>query len=262
MPTAPERKLITILAADVAGYSALMERDEPGTLTQLKASRELMAEEIARHRGRVFGAAGDSLLAEFPSVVNAVEGAVRIQRRLAERNARRLEEGRMRFRIGINLGDVLIEGDDLFGEGVNIAARLQALAEPGGILISGAVFEQVRTKLSLAFDALGPQPVKNIAEPVTAWRVVLDPDIDRRAPQPSGVGRGAAAVAPAAQPVAGSPTKFSWRRLRRSMALVGVFVAFFLAINLLTYHGTLWFQWPTLGILFVLALRAAWVLGR
>ena len=263
MQTAPERKLITILAADVAGYSALMERDEPGTLTQLKASRELMAEEIARHRGRIFGAAGDSLLAEFSSVVNAVECAVRIQRRLAERNARLPEESRMRFRIGINLGDVLIEGDDLFGEGVNIAARLQALAEPGGILISGAVFEQVRTKLSLAFDALGPQPVKNIAEPVAAWRVVLDPRADVRVPQPSNVRQGAAAAAaPGAHPVAGAPPRFAWRRLRRSLALVGVFVAFFLAINLLTYHGTLWFQWPSLGILFVLGLRAAWAMGK
>jgi adenylate cyclase len=174
MAAAPERKLTTILAADVAGYSAMMGRDEPGTLAQLKSSREAMAEEIAQHRGRIFGASGDNLLAEFSSVVNAVECAVRVQRTLAERNAALPEERRMRFRIGINLGDVMVEGDDLFGEGVNIAARLEALAEPGGILISGAVFDQVRTKLSVGFDFLGAQAVKNISEPVPAWRVVLD----------------------------------------------------------------------------------------
>lgn len=179
----------------------MMGRDEPGTLRQLKASRELMVEEIGRHRGRVFATAGDSLLAEFSSVVNAVECAVRIQRGLAERNAGLPEANRMLFRIGINLGDVLIEGDDLFGDGVNIAARLQALAEPGGILISGAVFEQVRTKLSLAFDALGPQPVRtslsrfrygglcSIQTPTRRWlsrrpRCMSDMARPRRPPQP------------------------------------------------------------------------------
>jgi adenylate cyclase len=267
MQTASERKLITILAADVAGYSAMMGRDEPGTLTQLKASRELMAEEITRHRGRIFGAAGDSLLAEFSSVVNAVECAVRIQRRLAERNAHLPEEARMRFRIGINLGDVLVEGDDLFGEGVNIAARLQALAEPGGILISGAVFEQVRTKLSLTFDALGPQAVKNITEPVSAWRVVLDPDAETRL-GPSGprtsVGAGAAPFAGAgavADPVPASP-RSRWQRLQRPVLLAAVLVVSFLTLNLLTYHGSVWFQWPSLGILLVLGLRAAWAMGK
>jgi adenylate cyclase len=267
MQTAPERKLITILAADVAGYSALMGRDEPGTLQQLKASRELMTEEIARHRGRVFGAAGDSLLAEFASVVNAVECAVRIQRRLAERNDDLPEEARMRFRIGINLGDVLVEDGDLFGEGVNIAARLQALAEPGGILISGAVFEQVRTKLSLSFDALGPQAVKNIAEPVPAWRVVLDPDAQPWAPRcgsPKNSGRGTAATPAGASAAVeeASARRSLWRRLQRPVRVAVVLIAFFLAINLLTYHGTLWFQWPSLAILLVLGLRAAWVMGK
>ena len=148
MADAPERKLTTILSADVAGYSRLMGEDERAALEFLKTSREAISAEIARHRGRIVNTAGDSVLAEFPSVVNAVECAVRIQRDLAERNASHAPDRRMLFRIGINLGHVLVEGDDLFGEGVNIAARLQSLAEPGGILVSNTVFEQVRNRVA------------------------------------------------------------------------------------------------------------------
>ena len=174
MDAAPERKLTTILVADAAGYSRMMGEDEAATLSLLRSYRELIGGQIARHRGRVVSTSGDNVLAEFASVVNAVECAVRIQRELAERNAGLPEVRRMRFRIGINLGDVLVEGDDLFGEGVNIAARLEQLADPDDILISGAVFEQVRTKLSLGFDFLGPQAVKNIADLVPVYRVNLN----------------------------------------------------------------------------------------
>ena len=180
MGSLPERKLAAILAADVVGYSRLMEADEAATLAALKACRETMAKLISEYRGRIVGTAGDSVLAEYGSAVTAVDCAVRIQRRLTERNAGLPEERRMRFRIGLNVGDVLVEGDDLFGEGINIAARLEGLAEPGGILISGSVFDQVRNKLAVAFDYVGPLSVKNISESVPAWRVLLDGG----APQP------------------------------------------------------------------------------
>ena len=279
---APERKLTTILAADVAGYSAMMGRDEPGTLMQLKSSREAMAEEISRHRGRIFGAAGDSLLAEFSSVVNAVECAVRVQRALAERNASLPEERRMRFRIGINLGDVMVEGDDLFGEGVNIAARLEALAEPGGILISGAVFDQVRTKLALGFDFLGAQAVKNISEPVPAWRVVLEGEGgasfslgDKATPKGANEGvlsasnerkpNDAASPHPSASPTPSAHRRGEatpWQHLRRPTTIAAVLIAFLFLINISTSTDELWFRWPALVILLVLGLRAAWVIGR
>ena len=173
-----ERKLTTILAADVTGYSRLMGEDEPGTLATLKSYRETMAGFIASHRGRVVNTAGDSLLAEFASVVEAVQCAVAIQRELATRNEVLSPGRRMLFRIGLNLGDVMVEGDDLFGEGVNIAARLQGVAQPGGICISGTVFDQVKNKLSIGYDFLGRQAIKNIAEEVPIYRIKLSPDDD------------------------------------------------------------------------------------
>ena len=170
-----ERKLTTILAADVVGYSALMERDEAGTHERLKAGRrDLFEPEIARHHGRVFKLMGDGLLAEFGSVVDAVECAVSLQRALAERNANVAEDQRIEVRIGINLGEVIVEGDDRFGEGVNIAARLEQLADPGGICVSAKVAREVEKKLAFGFESMGGQKVKNIVEPVQAFRVNLD----------------------------------------------------------------------------------------
>ncbi len=267
MQPAAERKLTTILSADVAGYARLMGRDEAATLAMLKACREAIAGLAARHRGRIVGTAGDSVLAEFPSVVQAVECAVRIQREIGERNAALPEERRMRFRIGVNLGDVMVEGDDLFGEGVNIAARLQALADPGGILISGAVFEQVRNKLTLGFDYLGPQTVKNIAESVPAWRVLLGPEAAGPEGQearpdtgPSRVGRFVAEVDRAAREPPSPRNPRPRRKLKRSAALAFVFIATVFAINMLASPDRLWFQWPTLGVLVVFGFRAAWAL--
>ena len=170
-----ERKLAAILAADVVGYAALMERDEKGTHERLVAGRkELFEPEIARHHGRVFKLMGDGLLAEFGSVVDAVECAVSLQRGLAERNADVPEDRRVQVRIGINLGEVIIEGDDRYGEGVNIAARLEQLADSGGICVSGKVAREVEKKLAFGFEPMGAQHVKNIAEPVQAFRVKLD----------------------------------------------------------------------------------------
>ncbi|EHK55315.1 adenylate/guanylate cyclase domain-containing protein [Allomesorhizobium alhagi] len=169
-----ERKLAAILAADVVGYSALMERDEAGTFDRLKAGRkELFEPEIEKRHGRIFKLMGDGLLAEFGSVVNAVECAVSLQRGLAERNANVAENERIEVRIGVNLGEVIIEGEDCYGEGVNVAARLEQLAEPGGICISGKVAREVEKKLAFTFESMGDQQVKNIAEPVRAYRVII-----------------------------------------------------------------------------------------
>lgn len=166
----PKRKLTTILCADCVAYSRLMRADEEGTYRLLQTCRHVIAQVTGEHEGRVFGGAGDSVVAEFPSPVEAVRAAVEIQQSIAGLGAEVAEDQRMQFRIGINLGDVIIEGDDLIGDGVNVAARLQGLAEPGGICISASVHEQVRGKLTVAWNDLGNQTVKNIAEPVRAFR--------------------------------------------------------------------------------------------
>ena len=167
-----QRKLAAIFAADVAGYSRLMSLDEAGTLRTLEAHREIMDRLIAEHGGRIANTAGDSVLAEFPSAVDAVTCAVAVQEGLAEANESLPEDRRLQFRIGIHVGDVMVRGGDLFGDGVNIAARLQALAEPGGAVISGVAHDYVRKALPLTYADLGPQPVKNIDEPVRAYRVI------------------------------------------------------------------------------------------
>jgi adenylate cyclase len=168
------RRLAAILAADVAGYSRLMGADEEGTLAALKATRsELCDPKVKEHRGRIVKTTGDGLLVEFASVVDAIRCAVEVQRAMAERNTRVREDKRIEFRIGINLGDIILDDDDIYGDGVNIAARLEALAEPGGICVSRVVHDQVRDKLDLAFEDLGEQQVKNIARPVHVWRLRL-----------------------------------------------------------------------------------------
>ena len=166
-----ERKLAVIFAADVAEYSRLMGLDEVGTLRTLQAYRTILDRLIAAHHGRIFNTAGDSVMADFASPVDAVECAVAVQEAIAKENANRAEGEQMRFRIGVHLGDVIVEGSNLFGDGVNIAARLEALAEPGGICLSGAVRDQIGTRLPVAFAPLGEQRVKNIAEPVRAFKV-------------------------------------------------------------------------------------------
>jgi adenylate cyclase len=166
------RRLAAILAADVAGYSRLMGADEEGTHERLKAlRRELLDPKITEHHGRIVNTAGDGLLIEFGSIVDAMRCAVAVQQAMVERNAGAVAEERIEFRIGINLGDVIIDGGDIYGDGVNITARLEALAEPGGICISGIVHEQVRDRLDVAFEDLGEQQVKNIARPVRVYRV-------------------------------------------------------------------------------------------
>ncbi len=170
-----ERRLTAILAADIAGYSRLMGNDEEGTLAQLKALRHALVDrKINEHHGRIVKTTGDGMLVEFASVVEAVRCAVEIQRGMAERNVAAPAGQRIEFRVGINVGDIIIEGDDIFGDGVNVAARLEGLAEPGGICVSGRVQEDAQGRLDIAFEDIGEQKLKNIARPVRVFRVRLD----------------------------------------------------------------------------------------
>jgi adenylate cyclase len=168
-----ERKLTAILSADVKGYSRLMGEDEEGTIHTLTVYREVMTTFIQQH-GRVVDSPGDNLLAEFASVVDAVRCAVEIQQALKAKNAALPDHRKMEFRIGLNLGDVVVEGERIYGDGVNIAARVEGLAEPGGICLSGTVHDQIENKLALSYEYVGEQTVKNIAKPVRVWRVVMD----------------------------------------------------------------------------------------
>jgi TolB-like protein len=181
--TRVERRLAAILAADVAGYSRLIEADEEGTLCRLKALRaEIVDPKIAGHRGRIVKTTGDGLLVEFASVVDAVRCAADLQAGLAERNAAFAAECRIEFRIGINVGDIVVEADDIFGDGVNVAARLEGLAEPGGICVSARVREDTAGRLDLTFEDIGEQSLKNITRPVRVYRAVTGPRPASKAP--------------------------------------------------------------------------------
>src|SRR2546425_2994028 len=174
-PAGIERKLTAILSADYKGNGHLMGKDEEATIRTLTAYRQVMATHIQQQRGRVVDSPGDNLLAEFASVVDAVRCAVEIQQALKAQNADLPAQRKMEFRIGINLGDVVVEGERLYGDGVNIAARLEGLAEPGGICISGTVHDHIENKLALEYEYMGEQVVKNITKPVQVYRVQLEP---------------------------------------------------------------------------------------
>jgi TolB-like protein/class 3 adenylate cyclase len=171
-----KRKLTAILSADAVGYSRLMAEDETATVKTIASYREIMASLIKQHRGRVVDSPGDNLLAEFSSVVDAVQCAVAVQNEFQTRNAELADNRRMEFRIGINLGDVIDEEDRIYGDGVNVAARLEALADPGGVCVSKTAFDQIESKLPLGYEYLGQQSVKNIPKPVGAYRVLMKPD--------------------------------------------------------------------------------------
>ncbi|MGH6931722.1 MAG: adenylate/guanylate cyclase domain-containing protein, partial [Dongiaceae bacterium] len=163
------RRLAAILAADVVGFSRLMEVDEAGTLAALKVRRkDVLDPLVAKHQGRVFKTTGDGVLVEFASAVNAVQCAVDLQQGMAAANTSQPEDHQIVLRIGVNLGDVMVEGGDLYGDGVNVAARLEAMAEPGGILVSGTAFDHIKSKVKVGFDDIGAQTLKNIAQPVRA----------------------------------------------------------------------------------------------
>ena len=173
-PVRVGRRLAAIIAADVAGYSRLMGLDEVGTARTLREHRKVTDALVAKHGGRLVKTTGDGVLLEFPSVVDAVECAVAVQAVMAERNQGVPEDRRMLFRFGINLGDVLIEGEDILGDGVNVAARLEGIAEPGGICVSSSAYEQVRGKVPVDFADLGEQSLKNIARPIRAYALIKD----------------------------------------------------------------------------------------
>jgi TolB-like protein/class 3 adenylate cyclase len=184
-PERVERRLTAILAADVTGYSRLMGADEEGTLAQLKAHRrELVDPKIAQHRGRIVKTTGDGMLVEFASVVDALRCAVEVQRGMIDRNAEVPQDKRIEFRVGINVGDIIIDGDDIYGDGVNVAARLEGLAEPGGICVSGRAQEDARGKLEITFEEMGEQKLKNIERPLRVCRVKLYGMSMPRAPLP------------------------------------------------------------------------------
>jgi adenylate cyclase len=178
-----ERRLAAVLAADVAGYSRLMSGDEEGTLARLKAVRkDLVDPTIASHRGRIVKTTGDGMLVEFASAVDAVRGAVEIQNGMADQNASVPQDERIEFRIGIHVGDIIIDDNDIFGDGVNIAARLEGIAEPGGICLSDDAQRQIRGKIGIVFSDMGPQSLKNIAEPMRAWCLLLNGNAPSTAP--------------------------------------------------------------------------------
>jgi len=233
-----------------------MAADEAGTLATLRRHREAMATLIERHDGRIVNTWGDAVIAEFASVVEAVQCAVETQQELSSHNGGLPEPQRMRFRIGINLGDVMVEGDDVYGDGVNIAARLQELAEPGGILISGPVYEQVHNKLSIGFDCLGQQRLKNVANPVTGYRVLQGGAAARPFASRPEVRR--APPAPPHRAEAGFSRAWEWyTRLPRLSAVMIALAVFLFVINVFTGLHDIWFQWPAAPLLLIAFLRAA-----
>jgi adenylate cyclase len=249
MASEVQRKLTTILAADAAGYSREMAADEVRALSALKAARGVFAKLIERRRGRIANTAGDALIAEFPSAVEAVQCAIEVQRELG--GAGPAPEGGLRFRIGVHLGDVLVDGDDLLGEGVNLAARLQSMAEPGSVLISQQVYDQVQKKLSVGFEYLGEKRPKNFADDVAVYRVSSSQDASR-------VEAGGAREA--REPRAPAQTKATaddrrQRTIRRA-AMLGAIWAVLLAVDLGT-GPPFWAHWPGMAMATWLALDAA-----
>jgi adenylate cyclase len=244
MTTKVRRRLTTLLCADVQGYTRLMEADEAGTLATLRRYRDAMATLVERHDGRIVNTWGDAVIAEFASVVEAVQCAVETQQEISGHNGSVPEPRRMRFRIGIHLGDVMVEGDDVYGDGVNIAARLQELAEPGGILISGPVYDQVHNKLSIGFDCLGQQSLKNVANPVTGYRVLEGGGRTRPLASRS-------AASPAMPPRQGRDAQDGFSRvwgwyigLPRLAAVTIALAVFMFLINVFTGLHSIWFHWP------------------
>lgn len=264
MSTPVHRKLTTIMAADAAGYSRRMGEDEAATLTALHNARRIIDSLIARHEGRIANTAGDGLIAEFPSVVEAVTCAVEIQRELSARAA--TDPQSLQFRIGLHLGDVIVDGDDLLGESVNLAARLETMAEPGGILLSRQVYDHVHSKLTVGFEFVGDRRPKNFVEDVEVYRVTPQ---GGQAPHIADNARSALHLRPApdrdtdtAPPPGAAPAPLL-ARLRpmigdaeRSQLLrAAVLIVALVLINLLTWHGTFWAIWPIMALIALRGLR-------
>jgi adenylate cyclase len=265
-PDKLKRRLTTILCADVHGYSRLMGTDEAGTLETLRRYRSAIAGLVERHDGRIVNTWGDSVIAEFASVVEAVQCAVEIQQEISNQDSDPPRADQMRFRIGVNLGDVMVDGTDIFGDGVNIAARLQELAEPGGIVVSASVYDQVHNKLSVGFDCLGQQQMKNVA-PVMSYRVTTGRAVGRggfsvaESPPPL---VGAVSASQAGAPRIGSPSESgNWlssisdrfANLPRPMRVTITISAFLILINVFSGMRTIWFHWPVAVLLLFGLLR-------
>ena len=260
-----KRRLTTVLCADVQGYSSLMEADEAATLGMLRRYRAAIAGLVERHDGRIVNTWGDAVIAEFASVVEAVQCAVEIQREISNQDSDPPHAHKMRFRIGINLGDVMVDGSDIYGDGVNIAARLQELADPGGVVVSSSVYDQVHNKLSVGFDCLGQQQMKNIA-PVTSYRVTMGG-------QAAGRGGSGVGDSPTRQPGAvaasqaggddrhGPPTWMGvgstrLANLPRPIAAMLTVSGFLILINVFTGHK-IWAHWPVSVLVFICILSMA-----
>ncbi len=260
-----KRRLTTVLCADVHGYSRLMEADEAGTLETLRRYRTAIAGLVERHDGRIVNTWGDAVIAEFASVVEAVQCAVEIQQEISNQDLDRPPP--MRFRIGINLGDVMVDGSDLYGDGVNIAARLQELADPGGIVISSSAYDQVHNKLSVGFDCLGQRPMKNIA-PVTSYRVTMSGQTAQARGFPPGERLASQGAVAGSQTDAVHRDKYessTWMRLAsdglaklpRPVAAALTVSAFLILINIFTGMHRIWFHWPVAALLFGAIMRTA-----
>jgi adenylate cyclase len=262
-----KRRLTTILCADVHGYSRLMGADEEGTLGTLRRYRTAIAGLVERHDGRIVNTWGDAVIAEFASVVEAVQCAVEIQQEISSQSSDPPHAHQMRFRIGVNLGDVMVDGSDIFGDGVNIAARLQELAEPGGVVVSASVYDQVHNKLSLGFDCLGPKQMKNVA-PVTSYRVTMGGravgrhsfSIDESStPQAIAVAAaeaGAQRIRDRYEPST-RMTSISDRlaNLPRPLVAIVIVSGFLILINVFTGPHRIWFHWPVAALVFIGILR-------
>jgi adenylate cyclase len=262
-----KRRLTTILCADVHGYSRLMAADEAGTLDTLRRYRSAIAGLVERHDGRIVNTWGDAVIAEFASVVEAVQCAVEIQQEISNQDSDQPHAHRMRFRIGVNLGDVMVDGSDIFGDGVNIAARLQELADPGGVVISASVYDQVHNKLSLGFNCLGQQQMKNVAS-VISYRVTMGGQVVGRdsfhvdeSPAPRA---GTVATSEAgAQRIRDRYEPATWMSsipdrlasLPRPIAVTLTVSGFLILINVFTDPHRIWFHWPVAALLFIGILR-------
>ncbi|MGQ7843239.1 adenylate/guanylate cyclase domain-containing protein [Granulosicoccus sp. 3-233] len=248
MTTEVQRKLTTILAADAAGFSRAMDLDEVSTIGALRAARQVFARFIERHRGRIVNTAGDGLIAEFPSVVEAVQCAIEVQNELLIDT--RDQAGALRFRIGIHLGDVMIDGSDLLGEGVNLASRLESMAEPGGVLISRQVYDQVQKKLSVGFEYLGEKRPKNFVDDVSVYRISLG-----RNKPPSAFKQRKDEVARPSKPVPRAPSDLR-ERLSRDGRLLAALWSVLLLIDIAS-GSPFWAHWPGLVMAVFLAMKAA-----
>jgi len=252
-----KRKLAAIFSADVKDYSRLMRDDETATVRTLNAYREVMTKLIRQHHGRVVDSPGDNLLAEFASVVDGVQAAVAIQKELKALNVTLAASRKMEFRIGINLGDIIEEGDRIYGDGVNIAARLEALADPGGVCISRTAYDQIEDKLPLGYEYLGEKIVKNIPKPIRAYKVLVEPEEFTIKAWAKKVAKGPQEDRKIEEGFIGKPDNRKNREKgifsNHMYVYLGVIVFLFL-INLFTYSGVIWFHFPALAwglILFI-----------